>query len=229
MEIHHDSAFTLWIEEWFHVHPPDHVVMAVFVALLLSGFAIFFRRRISVENPGRLQLILEALVGGLLSLLRENVGPRGRRFLGLVGTLALFIWISNLCGLVPYLSSPTVSINMPVGCAIVAFLYYNYQGIRAHGAKKYFAHFLGPSPWLAIVMLPVEIISHVSRILSLSVRLFGNIFGEELVVIVLAFLIPFVVPLPMMAFGVFGSTLQAFVFTMLTVIYLGGAVAAEEH
>ena len=229
MEIHHYSFLTHWIEAVFHVHPPDHVVMAIFVAVVLSGFAIFFRRRISVENPGRLQLVLEAVVGGLLSLLRDNVGAKGRPFLGLVGTLALFILVSNLFGLVPFFSSPTVSINMPVGCAIVAFLYYNFQGIRAHGAKKYFAHFLGPSPWLAIVMLPIEIISHLSRILSLSVRLFGNIFGEELVVVVFAFLIPFVVPVPMMAFGVFGSTLQAFVFTMLTVIYLGGAVAAEEH
>ncbi len=229
MEIHHSSALTHWIEEWFHAHPPDHVVMAVFVAVVLSGFAIFFRRRISVENPGRLQLLLEGLVGGLLSLLRDNVGAKGRPFLGLVGTLALFILVSNLFGLVPYFSSPTVSINMPVGCALVAFFYYNFQGIRAHGARKYFAHFLGPSPYLAVLMLPIEIISHLSRILSLSVRLFGNIFGEELVVIVFAFLIPFVVPVPMMAFGVFGSTLQAFVFTMLTVIYLGGAVAAEEH
>lgn len=229
MEIHHVSFLTHWIEAWFHVHPPDHIVMAVFVALLLSGFAVWFRRRISVDTPGRLQLVLEAIVGGLLGLLRENVGPRGRPFLGLVGTLALFILVSNLMGLVPWFSSPTVSINMPVGCALVAFLYYNWQGIRAHGARKYFAHFLGPNPFLAIVMLPVEIISHVSRILSLSVRLFGNIFGEELVVVVLAFLVPFVVPIPMMAFGVFGSTLQAFVFTMLTVIYLGGAVATEEH
>lgn len=229
MEIHHVSAISHWIEELFHVHPPDHIVMAVFASLLLSAFAVFFRRRISVGNPGKVQIVLEAIVGGLLGLLRENVGPKGRSFLGLVGTLALFIWVSNLLGLVPWFSSPTVSINMPVGCALVAFFYYNYQGIRAHGAKKYFAHFLGPSPYLAVVMLPIEIISHLSRILSLSVRLFGNIFGEELVVIVFAFLVPFVIPIPMMAFGVFGSTLQAFVFTMLTVIYLGGAVAAEEH
>ena len=229
MEIHHISALSHWIEVWFRVHPPDHVVMAVFVAVVLSGFAIFFRRRISVENPGRVQLVLEGLVGGLLSLLRDNVGPKGRPFLGLVGTLALFILVSNLFGLVPFFSSPTVSINMPVGCALVAFFYYNYQGIRAQGAKKYFAHFLGPSPYLAVVMLPIEIISHLSRVLSLSVRLFGNIFGEELVVVVFAFLVPLVIPVPMMAFGVFGSTLQAFVFTMLTVIYLGGAVVAEEH
>lgn len=229
MEIHHASQISYWIEAIFHVHPPDHLVMAVFAALLLSGFAFFFRRRISLENPGRLQLVLEGLIGGILSLLRDNVGAKGRPFLGLVGTIALFILVSNLLGLVPFFSSPTVNINMPVGCALVAFLYYNFQGIRAQGIGKYFAHFLGPSPYLAVVMLPIEIISHVSRILSLSMRLFGNIFGEELVVVVIAFLVPLVVPVPMMAFGVFGSVLQAFVFTMLTVIYLGGAVSAEEH
>lgn len=229
MEITHSSALTHWIEAVFHVHPPDHIVMAVFAAVFLTGFAFFFRRRISLDNPGKLQLVLEGLIGGLLSLLRDNVGAKGRPFLGMVGTIGLFILVGNLLGLIPFFSSPTVNVNMPVGCALVAFAYYNYQGIREHGAKKYFAHFLGPSPYLAIVMLPIEIISHLSRILSLSMRLFGNIFGEELVVVVLAFLVPLVIPVPMMAFGVFGSFLQAFVFTMLTVIYLGGAVTADEH
>ncbi len=229
MELHHPSLFSQLIELWAHVHPPDHVVMAVVGALGLVGFSLWFRRRLSVREPGKLQLVVELLVGGLLALLRENVGEKGRPFLGLVGTIGLFILVSNLAGLVPFLSSPTVNINMPVGCAIVAFLYYNYQGIRAQGAGKYFAHFLGPSLALAVIMLPIEIISHLSRMLSLSVRLFGNIFGEELVVIVLMLIAPFVVPVPMMLFGVFGSFLQAFVFTMLTVIYLGGAVVAEEH
>ncbi len=229
MELHHPSLFSKLIELWTHVHPPDHVVMALIGAGGLVVFSLWFRSRISLEKPGRLQLLLELLVTGLLALLKENVGPKGRPFLGMVGAIGLFILVSNLAGLVPFLSSPTVSINMPVGCAIVAFLYYNIQGIRAQGAGKYFAHFLGPSLPLAVVMLPIEIISHLSRMLSLSVRLFGNIFGEKLVILVLGVIVPFVVPVPMMLFGVFGSFLQAFVFTMLTVIYLGGAVVAEEH
>jgi F-type H+-transporting ATPase subunit a len=203
--------------------------MAIFVALLLTGFALWFKSRISLENPGKLQLVLEALVGGLMGMLEENVGHKGRQFLGLVGTLGLFILVSNLLGLVPFFSSPTVSLNMPVGCALVTFLYYNFQGIRAQGVGPYFKHFLGPLLPLAVIMLPIEIISHLSRVLSLSIRLFGNIFGEELVVLVLGSLVPFLVPVPMMLFGVFGSMLQAFVFIMLTMIYLGGAVAAEEH
>jgi F-type H+-transporting ATPase subunit a len=218
----------------FHVDPshpviPDHVIMAVFTALLLTVVAVWFRPRIRVEDPGKLQLVLEAAVGGLLGMLKENVGPKGRQFLGLVGTLGLFILVSNLMGLVPGFSSPTTNLNVPVGCALVSFLYYNYQGVVAHGLFSYLKHFLGPVLPLAIVMLPIEIISHLSRILSLSVRLFGNIFGEELVILVLASLIPFLVPLPMMAFAVFGSLLQAFVFIMLTMIYLGSAVAMEEH
>ena len=218
----------------FHVDPahpviPDHVIMAFFTAVLLTVGAAWFRPRIRVEEPGRLQLALEAMVGALLGMLEENVGPRGRQFLGLVGTLGLFILVSNLAGLVPGLSSPTTNLNVPVGCALVSFLYYNYQGVRAHGLGSYLKHFLGPVLPLAIIMLPIEIISHLSRVLSLSIRLFGNIFGEELVILVLASLIPFLVPLPMMAFAVFGSLLQAFVFIMLTMIYLGGAVAMEEH
>ncbi|MGH9320690.1 MAG: F0F1 ATP synthase subunit A [Vicinamibacteria bacterium] len=228
-QFEHHSALSGILESVFHIHLPDHVVMAIFVALLLSGFALWFRKKISVENPGKLQLALEAPISGLKGMLDENVGHQGRKFLGLVGTLGMFILVSNLLGLIPFFSSPTVSLNMPVGCALVSFLYYNYQGIRAQGAAKYFKHFLGPVLPLAIIMLPIEIISHLSRVLSLSIRLFGNIFGEELVVLVLASLVPFLVPVPMMLFGVFGSLLQSFVFVMLTMIYLGGAVAAEEH
>lgn len=228
-QFEHQPLLSRILDSVFHLHVPDHVVMAVFVALLLTAFAAWFRTRISVDNPGKLQLLLEELVRGLLGMLDENVGHQGRQFLGLVGTLGLFILASNLLGLIPFFSSPTVSLNMPVGCALVTFLYYNYQGIRSQGAVNYFKHFLGPVLPLAVIMLPIEIISHISRVLSLSIRLFGNIFGEELVVLVLGSLVPFLVPVPMMLFGVFGSLLQAFVFVMLTMIYLGSAVAAEEH
>lgn len=228
-QFEHHSALGTFLEHAFHVHVPDHVVMAIFVVVLLSVFALWFRSRISVERPGKLQLALEAVIAGVMTMLEENVGHKGRPFLGLVGTLGLFILVSNLLGLVPFFSSPTVSLNMPVGCALVAFVYYNYQGIRAQGVVPYFKHFLGPVLPLAVIMLPIEIISHTSRVLSLSIRLFGNIFGEELVILVLGSLVPFLVPVPMMLFAVFGSLLQAFVFIMLTMIYLGGAVAAEEH
>ncbi len=229
-QLEHKSFIYHWLEHYFHHEVvPDHLIIAVFVSMVLAGFAIWFRGRISVENPGKLQLVLEAIVSALQDLLVANIGAKGRPFLGLVGTLGLFILMSNLIGLVPYFSSPTTSLNMTLGCALVAFLYYNYQGIRAQGAGKYFKHFLGPLPVLAPLMLPIEIISHFSRIVSLSLRLFGNIFGEELVIAALGVMVAFLVPVPMMLFGVFGGVLQAFVFIMLTMVYLGGAVASEEH
>jgi F-type H+-transporting ATPase subunit a len=212
-----------------HSPVPDHVVMAVFIALFLAGFAFWFRSQIRVENPGKLQLVFETIVGALKGMIVDNIGEKGRPFLGLVGTLGLYILFCNLFGLFPFFSSPTVNLNFTVGCALVAFLYYNYQGIQAQGALNYFKHFLGPLLPLAVIMLPIEIISHFSRIMSLSLRLFGNIFGEELVIAALGTMVAYVVPVPMMLFGVFGSLLQSFVFIMLTMVYIGGAVAIEEH
>jgi F-type H+-transporting ATPase subunit a len=229
-ELEHKSFIYEWLEHTYHHEVlPDHVIMAFFVAAVLVGFALWFKSKISVESPGKLQLLLETIVGALKDMLVDNVGEKGRPYLGLIGTLGLFILACNWIGLVPYFASPTVNLNFPVGCAIVAFLYYNYQGIVTQGAGNYFKHFLGPLPALAPLMLPIEIISHFSRIVSLSLRLFGNIFGEELVIAALAFMVAWLVPIPMMLFGVFGGLLQAFVFIMLTMVYLGGAVASEEH
>lgn len=230
-QFEHQSYLYHLLEGMFGGHSPvpDHVVMAVFVALLLTVFALGFRSRISVESPGKLQLLLETVVGALKDMIVDNIGEKGRPFLGLVGTLGLYILVCNLFGLLPFFSSPTVNLNFTVGCAVVAFLYYNYQGVRAQGAVSYFKHFLGPLLPLAVIMLPIEIISHFSRIISLSLRLFGNIFGEELVIAALGSMVAYVVPVPMMLFGVFGALLQAFVFIMLTMVYIGGAVAIEDH
>ena len=228
--LEHKSFIYEWLEHTYHHEVlPDHVIMAFFVAAVLAAFALWFKSKISVDNPGKLQLLLEAMVGALKDMLLDNVGTKGRPFLGLIGTLGLFILACNWIGLVPYFASPTVSLNFTLGCAIVAFLYYNFQGIVAQGAGNYFKHFLGPLPVLAPLMLPIEIISHFSRVVSLSLRLFCNIFGEELIIAVLAFMVAWLVPVPMMLFGVFGGLLQAFVFIMLTMVYLGGAVASEEH
>ncbi len=228
--LEHKSFIYEWLEHTYHHEVlPDHLIMAFFVAAVLAGFALWFKSKVSVENPGKLQLFLEAIVGALKDLLLENIGTKGRPFLGLVGTLGLFILACNWIGLVPYFASPTISLNFTLGCAIVAFFYYNYQGIVAQGAGNYLKHFLGPLPALAPLMLPIEIISHFSRIVSLSLRLFCNIFGEELIIAVLAFMVAWFVPIPMMMFAIFGGLLQAFVFIMLTMVYLGGAVASEEH
>lgn len=228
--LEHKSFIYEWLEHTYHHEVlPDYLIMAFFVAAVLAGFALWFKSKISVDNPGKLQLLLETIVGALKDMLLDNVGTKGRPFLGLIGTLGLFILACNWIGLVPYFASPTISLNFTVGCAIVAFFYYHYQGIVVQGAGNYLKHFLGPLPALAPLMLPIEIISHFSRVVSLSLRLFCNIFGEELIIAVLAFMVAWFVPIPMMIFAIFGGLLQAFVFIMLTMVYLGGAVASEEH
>jgi len=134
---------------------------------------------------------------------------------------------------VPGLMAPTSSINVTLGCALTIWVYYHYQGVRENGIAKYIAHFWAPpgAPWwIGFIMFPIELISHTSRVMSLSLRLFGNIFGEELVILILFSIVPFIVPLPMMILGLITGGLQAFIFVLLSIIYLQGAVAVEhEH
>lgn len=211
---------------------PDHIVMAL---LILAGAAILclaIRSRLSVEDPGKLQILLETLVSAVGGMLDENIGPKGRQFLPLVGSVGLFILVGNLMGLIPGLMAPTSNINTTLGCAVTVWVYYQFHGLKAQGVLGYLRHFAAPpgAPiWIAPVYFPIEVISHLSRVLSLSVRLFGNIFGEELVILILFTIVPFIVPLPMMFLGIITSVLQAFIFVMLTMIYLAGAVVVEHH
>lgn len=211
---------------------PPYIVMVLLIVLFVTALCLFVRTRLSVENPGRLQIILEDGIGAVRGLLDEWIGPKGHQFLPLVATLGLFILLGNYMGLIPGLMSPTSSINVTLGCAITTWVYYHYQGIRAQGIIGYVKHFWAPpgAPFmLGFLMFPIEIISHTSRLLSLSLRLFGNIFGEELVILVLFSIVPFLVPLPMMFLGLITGLLQAFIFMLLTIIYLQGAVAVEHH
>jgi len=212
---------------------PDYLVMILVIIVALTLFSVFVRSRLSVERPSRFQLLLEDGLSGLFSMLDDIVGPKGRRYLPLVGTLALLIWTANMSGLVPGLMAPTSNMNVTLGCAVTVFVYYHIQGIREQGLWHYILHFAGP-PGVPLVIKPImffiEIISHFSRVLSLSLRLFGNVFGEELVILILASIVPFLVPLPMMMLGIVTGTLQAAIFVILTMIYIGGAVATEhEH
>jgi len=212
---------------------PDHIVMCGVVTLILALTALLVRARLSVENPGKFQLVLEDIVGFLVGLLKQNIGEKGVRFLPLVGSIFLFIFTANMIGKIPGLISPTASLNTTVGCAVTVWIYYHIQGVRAQGIGPYLLHFAAPpgAPvWMAPIMLPIELISHLSRMLSLSLRLFGNIFGEEMVILIIASIIPFIAPLPMMLLGVVTGTLQAFIFALLTMIYLAGAVhTAHDH
>lgn len=208
---------------------PDHVVMALLVLLISAIVFPLMSRRISKDNPSGFQHFLELIVGGLKNLLHEIVGPHSEKYLYIIGGFACFIFVSNMFGLIFFLQPPTANPNTTFGLGLTAFLYYNFQGIRAQGLWHYIKHFAGPMPLLAPIMFPIEIIGHFARILSLGMRLFGNIFGEHSATGIFMGMLPFVLPWPMMGLGIFGAFLQTFVFIMLTMVYIGGAVAAEEH
>lgn len=221
----------------YHFHDPAqpipfHIAIGMIIVATYIVLALIVRSRLSVENPGKLQLAMEALVRTFLDMLRDWVGPKGPRFLPLIVTLGLFILTSNYLGLVPGFMAPTSTINTTLGCALTIWVYYHYHGVREQGLWPYLKHFAAPpgAPlFIAPIMLPIEVISHLSRVLSLSLRLFGNVFGEELVIIILFGIVPFLVPLPMMALGLITGGLQALIFVLLSMVYLQGAVAVEHH
>lgn len=208
---------------------PDHVIMAFLVLVISAVFFPLMSRRISRDNPGTVQHILEGTVGALKSLLHEIIGHAGDRYLYIIGAFTVFIFIANIFGLFYFLQPPTSNVNTTFALSISAFLFYNVEGIRRQGVLHYLKHFMGPVWWLAPLMFPIEMIGNVARILSLGVRLFGNIFGEHTATGIFMGLLPFVVPWPMMGLGIFGAFLQTFVFIMLTMVYISGAIAAEEH
>jgi F-type H+-transporting ATPase subunit a len=228
---------TLWVTQkvnelfGFSSEPPvipDHVVESCLVFLFLVTLALIARRSIQVV-PGRLQNVIEMGFEAIHNLLISVIGPKGPRYFPVIATLALFILFSNLIGLFPFCKSPTNNLNVTLACALVTFFYYHYQGIKEQGLVKYLRHFMGPMPWLAPFMFPLELISHFARVMSLSVRLFGNIMGEDIIIIILYILVPYVVPIPMMLFSIFTSVLQTFIFIMLSMMYIAGAVAEEGH
>jgi F-type H+-transporting ATPase subunit a len=208
-----------------HHSVPDHLVMALIVALGLVAFAAWVRTRLSVENPPPIQHLLEVVLDAVQGLMKEVIGKDVRKFLPLIGTLGIYILCGNILGQLPGFISPTSNLNITVSCAFCVFCYYNYQGIRKHGFLKYIKHFAGPVWWLAWLMLPIEIVSHFARPFSLSMRLFGNIFAEELIIGSLnMYVFPFLASLPVMFLGLFASTIQAFIFILLTMVYISGAV-----
>lgn len=207
---------------------PDYIVISLIVALLLILLLGLSSRKLSLV-PSKRQSVLELIIQTFEGLLVDTIGEQGKKYLPLVATVGLFILFCNLIGLVPGFMSPTSKLNVTIGCALVVFVYYHFQGIRAQGLLKYLKHFAGPIPLLAPLMVPIEIISHFSRPVSLSIRLFGNIFAEEVLIIIMASIIPFFLPLPFMAIAIFTAVIQSFVFVLLACIYIAGAVAHEEE
>jgi F-type H+-transporting ATPase subunit a len=181
--------------------------------------------------PTGIQNIMEVYLQGVLSMGKDVVGESyARKYLPLVATIGLFVFFANLIGIIPGFESPSANINFTLPLALAVFFYYNFEGIRKNGVKHYFAHFMGPVPALAPLMFPIEVVSHLSRIISLSFRLFGNIKGDDLFLWVLLMLVPWalvpVVPLAMLSFM---AVLQTFIFMILTYVYLAGAVLIDEE
>ena len=209
-----------------NVEVPDHVVMGLLVAAVVAALLIPLRSRLSLDRPGKLQQMLELFVETFAELLEDIIGHgAAKRFMPMIGALGVFIFLSNMSGLFFFLQPPTANTNTTFALAITAWCYYHFQGIRKHGLA-YFKQFLGPIPAMFLLFIPLELINHFARVLSLGMRLFGNIFGEHTATSIF-FMIPFIVPFPMMALGIFGGTIQAFVFCMLTIVYIAGAEATE--
>jgi F-type H+-transporting ATPase subunit a len=211
---------------WLKEHHLVVVSYTWFVMALLAFFSFLATRRLNIL-PGRFQNVMEVIIDAFDNLLTETMGPEGRRFFPLIATLGLYILTSNLLGLIPGFESPTANLNTTVSMAVVVFAMTHIVGIKIHGFK-YAKQFLGPIWWLTPLMLPIELVSHLARPLSLSVRLFGNIMGEDKVLAVVVLLVPLLVPLPVFALMIFTSFIQTVVFMLLTMMYIGGAMA-EAH
>ncbi len=203
-----------------------HLLLVVAIVLFLANKAVANLQAV----PGTTQNVFEAFLGGVMAMGKDVIGEDlARKYLPLVATIGIFVFVSNVIGIIPGFESPTSNINVTLPLALMVFFYYNYEGIREQGAANYFKHFAGPVPVLAPLMFPIEVISHISRIISLSFRLFGNIKGDDLFLWVLLMLAPFIVPLPAYLLLSFSAILQTFIFMILTYVYLAGAVALEEH
>lgn len=213
---------------------PQYVLSAILIAVLLVAVsAAAFRGKetadLVIPEP-RLTMrnVFELIMSFLMGLAEDIIGHKAKRYIPLLATTFIFILFMNLLGLIPGFVPPTDKMNITVGLAVVIFLSTHYYGVKEHGIA-YFKHFLGPVWWLAWLIAPIEIISHLARPMSLSLRLFGNITGDHLVVAIFLGLVPFVVPSIFYGLGVFVSFMQAFIFTVLSMIYIGGAVAHEEE
>ncbi len=221
---------------YYHILPhsvPEMVPQTILVVVLLSLGVIIASRKLVLRNPGKGQMFLEFCVSSLDNFVRGTVGNEAKTLTPIIGTIFIFILVMNLWGLIPGFTSPTANINTPCSLAIFAFLLVQYYGFRKSGIR-YLKHFLGEPLWLAPLMFPIHLIGELARPLSLTIRLFGNIFGEEMVIAILILIVTSVLgrillPLqfPMMLFAIFTSFVQALVFSMLTSIYI--AVAVADH
>jgi F-type H+-transporting ATPase subunit a len=202
--------------------------MEILVVVILFLLFLLVRSRLSVENPGTLQHVFELLHGFIDDQGHQIIGHHHEPYTAFVATIFVFVLSCNLLGLVPWFESPTANPAVPLGIAICSFVYYNFHGIKKQGAIGYAKHFAGPIWWLAWLMVPIEVISNLARLMSLTIRLYANMFAGDMVTLVFFSLVPLMIPVAFLGLHIFVSLLQAYIFALLTLVYLQGAVA-EEH
>lgn len=203
------------------------VAMEILIFFFLIALFALVRSRLSVDRPGALQHIFESVHGFVEGQSEEIIGHHSEGYTPFLMALAFFILFCNLIGMIPGFESPTAFPSVPLGCAICAFVYYQAQGFK-HAGIAYLKHFAGPMLILAPLMIPIEIISHLARVLSLTIRLYANIFAGDMVTLVFFSLVPIGVPVIFLGLHIGVSFLQTYIFVLLTTVYLAGAVA-EEH
>ena len=199
--------------------------LLVFVVLIVAF--LLLRSRLSVDRPGALQHMFEGVEGFIQHQSHEIIGHHSEGYTPFLAALGLFILLCNLIGVIPGFESPTAVPVVPLGCALCAFVYYQAQGFK-HAGISYLKHFAGPMLFLAPLMIPIEIISHLARVLSLTIRLFANMFAGDMVTLVFFSLVPVGVPIIFLGLHIGVSLLQTYIFVLLTTVYLAGAVG-EEH
>lgn len=203
--------------------------MQLLVALLLVVAAVLLRPRLSVDRPGKFQQIVELIWLFLKEQAHDVIGHGSNRYVAMFATIFLFILAGNLIGIIPTFEAPTMFLYVPAGCALLSFWFYNFHGVREQGLWGHIKHFMGPIWFIAPFMLIIEIISHLIRPVSLTIRLYANMLAGEQVTMGFMGLVAPVVPVPTILLHVFVSFLQAFIFTMLSMVYVGGVVAHEDH
>ena len=206
---------------------PVQISYAWLAMAILIGLSLAARFGLKKTAPTGVQNLLETVVGGLENFVVDIMGPEGKHYLSLIGSLFLFILVCNLLGLIPGFDSPTANINTTLALALVSFTATHYIGIKRHGFS-YIKHFMGPMWALAPLMLPIELISHFARVMSLTFRLFGNMVAKHKLLLVLALLAPYIAPVPILGLGLLVAFVQALVFTLLTMLYLAGSIE-EAH
>jgi F-type H+-transporting ATPase subunit a len=206
------------------------VVSVVLLVIVILGYRQLKRSEDDIVPEPKLTFrnLIELLVENLSNIIVDTMGPRGKEFVLIVGTLALFILFNNLSGLVPGFLPATDNVNTTFACSLTVFVMTHYYGLKEHGVK-YLKQFVGPMWALAPLMIPVELIGHIARPLSLGLRLFGNITGDHMVTVIFFSLVPLLVPLPVMFLGLFVAFVQTFVFMLLSMAYFSGAISHEEH